>query len=219
MAELTTASAIRTLLGLPATEDTNLGTLLDRAERYMRNFCNRDQGWVNTNWSQQAEKFDGEDSPTLALTYNPVDSGSSFAITVNGVTVSSTMYTVDYTRGIVAFTGSTASLFAQGYTYPTQPSWARGDSPAFQSGFRNVTVTYTGGYASGSIPDDLKQWATEIVQAWYWRMKRDPALQSQTLGAHSWAAKADSGNYDIPEAIKDGLRAGGYVRVGNGGFC
>jgi hypothetical protein len=62
--------------------------------------------------------------------------------------------------------------------------------PNFGGGFRNVSVTYVGGYGTtNAIPGDLKQAAFELIGYLWNRRTRDTGLASKTLGDLSWTAR------------------------------
>jgi len=61
-------------------------------------------------------------------------------------------------------------------------------TPSFSAGFRNVFVSYSAGYASGSAPYALMQFCIELVCYMYGKSKRADTgdLMSETLGDYSY---------------------------------
>lgn len=61
----------------------------------------------------------------------------------------------------------------------------------FGSGWRNVFVSYDGGYASTAIPDSLEQICIELVKLKYDQRKQDRNLSSETIGKVYKYTKSD----------------------------
>lgn len=55
-------------------------------------------------------------------------------------------------------------------------------SSSFLQGFQNVYVSYTAGYAAGSIPPALEQICIELVKFKYSMISVDPTLKSEKIG-------------------------------------
>jgi hypothetical protein len=202
-AELTTVAGVKTYLGISSsTYDTLLGTLLTGAEKGMRGRYCRPDGWTQAVFT---EYFDGENSERLVLTNTPIDTTyTSMAVTVDGLTLDADTYTFDPASGVLAFKYASntlsANFFAAGRT--TIPALGVGKVPGFTNGFRNVAVTYRGGYSS--IPEDLALAAQMYVGYLFSRRGADVALASHTLGSHSYTfATLDDFWRQIDDLIQD----------------
>ncbi len=57
-------------------------------------------------------------------------------------------------------------------------------------GNKNIFVSWTGGYTT--IPQIIQVCCAKLVGELYHEGKRDGSLQSETIGAYSWSAKADN---------------------------
>jgi len=64
-------------------------------------------------------------------------------------------------------------------------------SGGWTSGIMNVIVTYTAGYASGSLPNDIEQACLQLVSTIYHQSKRDMSLESEKLGDYSYKVATD----------------------------
>jgi len=69
-------------------------------------------------------------------------------------------------------------------------------------GFQNITVKYTGGYAT--IPPDLEQICIELAKSYLDSASQNAALQSESIGGYSYSAKTTSG---IPDSLRGRLGA------------
>jgi hypothetical protein len=221
VAELATVAEVKTYLGISSSsDDTLLGDLLDAAETMIREWCNRENGWTKTT---QEERFDGEWADKLTLTYNPIDSAATLTIKITGygsteLTVTSSLYRVNYTTGNVGMRLSQTGAFAAGVPtiyLPTPFVPGRGPTPNLGSGFETVLVNYTGGYAAGSIPADLNMAAIIATAFLYRNRKRPIGLQSETLDRYSYTNATSLGApiNTLKEELLNGL-LGGYIRRG-----
>jgi len=212
VAELATVAKVKDAMGISATTwDTVLGEFLERVEAQIKAISGRTSGWLSSNWTQQTEKFDGEDYPRIQLTYTPVDTGASLAITVDGTALASTDYTLDAATGELELT--TPAFGGRVIGSPrVLPSVFRGPNPSFAAGFRNVSVTYTGGYGSTAIPYDLQALAIEGVTFMFYERNQAQGIQSQTHGDHSWTRFAP-GTISLTQLLTDRLAAAGYLKV------
>lgn len=84
----------------------------------------------------------------------------------------------------------------------------RFDGMQIGSGFRNYLVEYRAGYET--IPDDIEQACNELVLRLYNEGKRDPNLQSESLGDYSYTLSSVEAVSD--SSIIDRLRPYGRVR-------
>lgn len=73
--------------------------------------------------------------------------------------------------------------------YELYGDWGRLYNPrGWPTGHRNVYVEYTAGYARGSVPPALRSAALDLTAAMYYVSKRDPTLNSETIGDYSYSA-------------------------------
>lgn len=62
------------------------------------------------------------------------------------------------------------------------------------AGYKNIRVTLTAGYVSGSLPGDIEQLVLDLVGTW-WRDRGHENLRSETIDGYSytrWTPTADS---------------------------
>lgn len=202
-AELTTTSACLLWLGLSADTSGQVARSLLAAEYKIRSICNGRTSFIT---GEYTERIDGLGWDSVLLKHTPVDTASDYSVAVyisstQTVTVASSSYYIDPTTGILRLIADPfTSMLYGGIT----------DS-GFADGFRNVTVTYTGGYASGSIPEDLQQMAIEYACSVYRRKNYDPNLKSENLGRYSYVM-ADVGPRVADEQLKMALYEAGYAR-------
>jgi hypothetical protein len=189
--QLLVTSATANTLGI-ANTGTNyvvLSAMMATADDILKGLTNRNpDGFLS---SSHTERISGEFANEFVLTYTPIVGDP--VITINGNTIDSDLYYTEADTGIVGFKDYDYDSWFVGW-YPSHSSPLDFvNSPNWGTGFRNVSVTYTGGYGTGTaVPARLSQAAYDIV-AFLWNKKqRDPGLQSKTLGDLSWTAK--SGN-------------------------
>jgi hypothetical protein len=198
MPELTTTALVKTYVGLSGSgEDAIIDAMVAAAEQMIWTACNRPLGFTK---GTQTDELDGERSTGLVLTYTPVDSAASFTIDVRGegstsYRVSSDTYRVDYANGVVKFRNSITGRWLSGLdVLPSQElSGLPLPSQNFGGEYRNVLVSYTGGYTAGSMPPELTTAALELAVAMYEfrRTNRgNSAVQSESLGDYSYTNKA-----------------------------
>ena len=209
MGGLTTASAVTAFFGFPSTDLALLSGLVTRVDTILANLCNRPDGFLS---ASHTEKLDGMYGDRFVLTYTPIVS-ASVVLTVGGNVVDSDSYTLDDT--VLGLNGERLSMWLNGY-YPDSgfPSIVL-DPANLGDGFRNVSVTYTGGYGSTPIPGDLTQAAMDLTAYLYRRRTRDLGVQSETLGSYAYtnAAGKDQGLSAYLDEIRQlYLEPGGHVR-------
>ena len=169
-----------------STYDTLITTLIESAEEQLKDRCNRPLGFGVLTATEQ--DFDGENWPKLQLSYTPITSVAS--VTLDDVAIASTAYAVDLRTGLLSLTDgvwnwrSGGTLMSPTRTIPTQPYRGRG----FPDGFRNVAVTYTGGYAT--IPSVLTEATYRLVE-YSWIERGSSGLSQETLGSYAYARNAE----------------------------
>jgi hypothetical protein len=172
-----------------STYDTPLTSALQAAESLIRQKTCRPLGFTS---QAITEYLDGEHFNRLVLKYTPVDTGETITVSVEGTTVASTDYTIDANVGIIGFKDTALTGWYAGRSINhTLPQITSHPVPNFGGGFRQVTVTYTGGYEAADMPEALKT-AANMLAASLFQQRQGIALQSQTLGQHSWT-RATSG--------------------------
>lgn len=203
MADLIAASAALYNLGI-ANNSTNLAVISAiaiRTDDIIAGWCNRHpDGFLS---ASHTEKFDGLCSDRFVMTYTPIT--GSPVITVDGQTVDSSLYIVENESGIVGIKWSDYDMWFQGGA-PLRNYAAPQDFfslPNFGRGFRACSVTYTGGYASGSIPGDLQQCAIEVIGYLYAKRSINPLIQSKTLGDLSYTSKSSKSWRDFQQEMTE----------------
>lgn len=210
MGSLATLSQFKDWLGITASaQNALLSTTILRAEAHLKTWCNRPDGWVT---GAHTQRFDGEWSGKVVLAHTPVTAIASVKVYTSNsgsTTLSSTTYRLDpdLGTGILSFIDSPSVLWDQGYG---------GDWPiekrTFPGGFRNVEVTYTGGYNSTAIPLDLTQLAIDTASLLWNNRGSNPAMKSETLGQYQYTRQDGAGDPFV--SIRQQLDASGYVRRG-----
>lgn len=203
-AELTTTSACLLWLGLSADTNGQVARSLLAAEYKIRSICNGRTSFIS---GEFVERIDGLGWDTVILKHTPVDTSSDYTVEVYTsktatVTVSSSSYEIDEPTGILRLI---SDPFLTGFFSGIDPGGG------FEDGFRNVQVTYTGGYASNAIPEDLQQIAIEYACSIYRQRFSDPAMKSEQMGRYSYT-RADGSESDMDEKFKMDLYQAGYAR-------
>lgn len=135
--DLTTLVSVKQYLGITTNaSDAVLSALITAASAYVVSYCGRDFGSASA-----TESYDGTGNTRQMLRRVPVTAVSS--VVVNGQTLNA------------------VSWPQWGYTFDEYGLIAMGDCNYFPRGTRNVTVTYTAGYAT--VPADLSQAVNEMV--------------------------------------------------------
>lgn len=194
MAELTTVADIKLYAGITgSTSDALLATLLESAEASLRQYCSRPDGWAR---AAHTETLDGRGVNTLLVRNTPVAASPAPAVAILHGTTSTTAGTTSYRYE--AATGE--------FRYIGGESWGWDDADShyqrgWPSGFQNITIEYTGGYAV--IPADLAHAAIDMTLYLYHRRQRDLGLQSEALGAYSYTlAGPAEGDRGLPLEVR-----------------
>ena len=203
-AELTTTSACLLWLGLSADTNGQVARSLLAAEYKIRTICQGRESFLSAEYT---DRFDGLDWDAVILKHTPFDEGADTAVVIytsktETVTVDEASYYIDPATGILRLL---ADPFIAVYF------GALTCDGGFPDGFRNVSVTYTGGYASNAIPEDLQQIAIETACAIYRQRFSDPAMKSEQMGRYSHV-RADGDAASIGKQLRLALYEGGYAR-------
>lgn len=205
MADLITTLDYKGYSGLGGSEiDSQLTVLIPIASAVVRRYCWRDE----TNGFESASRvefYDGYGSATLQLREWPVTSIASVEHRGNDgsyVALPSTSYRVNMKNGLLHRLGSARAMFSPDDMLPSRASF--GEYPTWSEGFQNWRVTYTGGWAT--IPVDLKFACLRILTWSIGETRRDPSLQSESIGAYAYTRLA-VGADDDAKRLRDMLRA------------
>lgn len=215
---LATVTEVKTFLSITgATFDALLADLLEVAERRIAELCNRKaHGFDRTIGTE--EFFDGEGASQVILAYTPIVLITSIvSVGYDGetTTLDAGLYTFDPDSGVVGFRFPRAVRYSQVWSSGSGggnlPSTGfRGPFPSFGDGFRNIKVTYDGGYVSGAEPATLRQAAIEYTAAIFQYRQRDPSLQAENLGAYGYTlampGRAAIENYLVETLLSDHIR-------------
>lgn len=178
----------------PETDNTDsslISRLIDEVDHAIGRACNRidSAGQQTFQSAERTEKYDGNGQPVLVLRNAPVSAVSSVSLVDSSGTATaleSTAYTVDLVNGRLLWNGAGGSWFQLGYDNPAQLG-ARG-RVGWPTGFQNIQVVYTGGYAT--VPHDLQGLSTDIVVEGYLNRRRNRTLASEGTGARSVSYKS-----------------------------
>jgi hypothetical protein len=220
---LATVTEVKTFLSITgATFDALLADLLKVAERRIAELCNRKKYGFDLTLAM-VEHFDGEGASQLILAYTPIASVASVkSVGYDGeeTTLDAGLYTFDPETGVLGFRFPRAVRYAQVWSSGSGggnlPSTGfRGPFPSFGDGFRNIKVTYAGGYERNGVggdelPATLRQAAIEYTAAIFQYRQRDPSLQAENLGAYGYTmampGRAAIENYLVETLLSDHIR-------------
>lgn len=124
-------------------------------------------GWLGYSpiQSNYDATFDGRDTPKVAFPNTPVTAVSS--LTINGLEIP-----------------ASTSPKSMGYVVTTnqRQSWLTLRGYKFWRGEANCSISYTAGYASGSLPPALVQACREAIAAMSQITGREPGLTKEKVG-------------------------------------
>lgn len=197
MADLVTATEYKTYAGISGSgDDTVIGVLIDIACAQIRRYCGRNMTTGFDAAVTYTEKYDGNGYKQLQLTEWPITSITSVAeIDEAGTstTLDATEYRVNLTNGILERLGARTGRFAtNSFGEVDGPGW--GWEPCWTEGLQNFTVVYV---SAGIATDDLKFAVYQLIDWMYAERRRNPMMQSESLGAYSYTRMAMS---DDPQA-------------------
>lgn len=186
MASLISIAEYKVWAGISGTaQDALLTVLVDAVSMEVRRWCDRD---LTTGFESAArtEYYDGTGEETIQLVEWPVTSVASVVIRYAGgttETVDANTYRVDGGSGVLSRIDAVRTRYP--VTTFGNVDTIFGAEPMFPSGFRNIGVTYTGGYAT--IPADLKMACYRLTDLAYSARGRNFALASESLGQYSYS--------------------------------
>ena len=186
MASLISISEYKVWSGISGTaQDALLTVLVDAVSMEVRRWCDRDlsNGFES---AERTEYYDGTGEETIQLVEWPVASVASVVIRYAGgttETMDSNTYRVNGDTGILSRIDAVRTRF--GVTAFGNIDSVFAAEPRFPSGFKNIGVTYTGGYSP--IPADLKMACYRLTDLAYSARGRNFALSSESLGQYSYS--------------------------------
>lgn len=211
MAELTTIEVVRDWLDASEDDDTRISLCLEAAEKKIRTLCDR----TSFLRDEYTDAFDGLDWDTIILRHTPVDLTEATTLVIRistdedeDVEVDSTSYRIEDDTGILRLIVSPESFLSPSLLL----SNGSGIGCGFPNGFRNVAITYTGGYDADDIPADLAMIAIEWASALFTARTQDPAVKAETLGDHSITYSTDVLTSSVDAQFRAELIAAGYMR-------
>lgn len=171
------------------TWDTQLGVLLTNGQAQMERFCDRafDSATVTEYYDGGAELVLLRRLPVASITSITITTplGDSRVLTTDEYTANNDTGEVRLYQPILGFDFSEwGGLQRQRY----------GIYPRFPKGRQNITVVYTGGYTSQTMPADLKQALYEIMDELFVPVQNgqgdDKRLQSENIGGKSYTRRS-----------------------------
>lgn len=190
----TTLSAVQQNLRMGSADAAVLSALIPRAQRIAERYCGVDSFEA----ADRVEYHDGQGAGVLLLRNVPVNAVASASL-LHG-TASSTIDTSAYT-----FDPDSGEF---GLRAPIDP-WAGGCRAVFPPGFRNVRVSYNGGYSA--VPADMVQAGAELVVFLYRNGRTNQAMQSEQIGQYGYT-RAGDGPGSLGKFME--ARFGAWVRPG-----
>jgi hypothetical protein len=176
--DLTTVAAVKLLTGAASADDTNTQTLITKASVWANNHTSRIL-------AQQTftEIYDGDGSVTLFLKNYPISSITTIH--------------QDSTR---VFGVDTLVASTDYFTYAENRKLI-GDGVVWERGRQTIKVVYIAGYAIGSIPEDLVNAVTMLVDFW------GKEYSAHRFGVTSTGSETNRITYEknIPVEIKEML--------------
>ena len=156
---------------------TLCGELLEAASDWVKLYTGKD--FTSTVY---AETYDGQGTSVMFLNQIPVTDIASVVIDDQDGTSTTTLDNTD--DDVFLYDGETGEV----RFHPN----ASEDYAYFPSGFRNIVVNYTAGYAA--IPEAINEAICQVAMALY-RMgssAQNPAFQSEKMGDYSYTLRKDA---------------------------
>lgn len=191
-AALTTLANVKTALGISgSSEDTRLERIIEAASALAANYCSRvfEVPITDDALGTLTEKQAGVGTPFLILNRPPIDEDQSIAVSIDGVTESTSNYEVHDAKGGVLY-------HKVGTWLITAPAaWGISRPPAFNFPRKLISITYRGGYVTPTqattysltrdLPYDLEQAAIMLAVSIYNSEGRDQTISNESLMSYS----------------------------------
>lgn len=189
---LITVAEYKAYAGITAsTWDAQIGVLITAAQKAMERHCNCD----SLEAAAYVEYQSSTASDSIVVRNAPINSITSVILVRpdgSETTVSSTGYTYDSLSGVIAYKRSSRGLVVYDYWgYPE--GYGDGVNPNFGTGFKNLKITYNGGWSS--VPEDLKFAMYRLVDYMFATAGKDTTLTAETLGSYSYQRGGDGVAY------------------------
>jgi hypothetical protein len=148
MADYTTLADVKLLMGITTSDkDALITKLIPFVTTLFNNAWDRELR--ETTYTDQ--KYHGTGNELLRLEQWPMKTGGAVTVKVDDVTIDAATYDVDLVPALLTRTNVTGLSFISRQL------------PIWLVGVNNIKVTYTAGYASGSIPGDIQMAAAYMV--------------------------------------------------------
>lgn len=174
--DLTTIAAVKVLIGAKSEDDATTQTLITKASVWANNYTSRIL-------AQQTftEYYDGDGTTLLFLKNYPISSIATIH--------------QDADRAF----GSTTLVAATDYFTYADNRKLIGDGVSWESGLQTIKVVYVAGYEIGSIPEDLVNAITMLVDFWF------KEYDAHRFGVTSTGTETNRITYEknIPMEIKE----------------
>jgi len=176
--DLTTIAAVKDITGAAAADDAITQTLITAASYWANKYTSRIL-------AQQTftEYYDGDDSNILFLKNYPIDS-----------------VTTVHQDSDRAFAASSLIAATDYFTYADNRNLIS-DGVSWEKGIQTIKVVYVAGYAIGSIPEDIVNAVTMLVDLWTKEYK------AHRFGVTSTGTETNRITYEknVPAEIKEML--------------
>ena len=165
-------------------QDALLTVLVDAVSMEVRRWCDRNltDGFELVS---RTERYDGTGEQTIQLMEWPVTTVTRVRVYSAGgtyETLDTDTYRVNGDSGVLSRIDPVLARFPTNAFGTIESTFSV--QPWFTSGFDNVEVVYTGGYAT--IPADLKMACYRLTDLAYTARGRNMGLQSESLGGYSY---------------------------------
>lgn len=178
MPELVTLDEVKEYMGIETSDyDDLLNSLIDRMESFVQTYCQRSFAEA-----ERTEYYDGMiyNDGTLILNNWPVSAVASlYDDTARDFPADSQIEADDF---VVYEDGGVLQLLIDNSV--EYASGSSRTSAGFQVGRQNIKITYTSGYATDEVPEDLKGAIIELVSGKF-NVRGQEGVKSERLGRWS----------------------------------
>ena len=155
------------------------------AQSMLETFCGR-----LFDSAQRTEKHSGNGKAFFVVRNVPITAIASIAL-IDDAGTSTTVDSGDYRADLDGETGKVWRIGAAEGRYIVDDvgqleTTRLGVSPCWPEGFKNISITYTGGYTSDTMPAGLKQLALEMVDELAWGAGKAQGLQSENVSTNGY---------------------------------